>query len=122
MRFHRCFAIALLALIATSKSLVAQSRELSVVDSSPFRPLPLPSPNEQRNGAGRPGPRYWQQRADYRITATLDSARNELHGRETIHYVNNSPDALPYLWLQVEQNICAPTSITSILNQPPLVF
>ena len=38
------------------------------------------------------------------------------------HYVNNSPDALPYLWLHVEQNICAPTSITSILNQPPLVF
>ena len=122
MRFHRCFAIALLALTATSKSLVAQSRELSVADSSPFRPLGLPAPNEIRNGAGRPGPRYWQQRADYRITATLDSARNELHGRETIHYVNNSPDALPYLWLQVEQNICAPNSITSILNQPPLVF
>ena len=32
------------------------------------------------------------------------------------------PMRLPYLWLQVEQNICAPNSITSILNQPPLVF
>ena len=122
MRFHRCFAIALLPLIASSKSLVAQSSSGSVADSSPFRLLVLPSPNEQRNGAGRPGPRYWQQRADYRISATLDSARNELRGRETIHYVNNSPDALPYLWLQVEQNICAPNSITSVLNQPPLVF
>src|SRR5258708_21496897 len=100
----------------------AQSREFSITDTSHFRPLSLPTPNDVRNAAGRPGPHYWQQRADYRITATLDSARNELHGRETIHYTTHSPDALPYLWLQVEQNICAPTSITSILNQPPLVF
>jgi hypothetical protein len=65
---------------------------------------------------------YWQQRVDYRIDATLDVQRNELRGRETIHYVNNSPDTLNYLWLHVEQNICAPGSIASKLNQPPLVF
>ena len=112
----------LLASLGIAAPVDAQARDLAVADSSPFRPLPLPAPNEIRNGAGRPGPRYWQQRADYRISATLDSARNELRGRETIHYVNNSPDALPYLWLQVEQNICAPNSITSTLNQPPLVF
>ena len=43
-------------------------------------------------------------------------------GRETIHYTNRSPDALPYLWLYLEQNICAPGSITNTLNQPPLAF
>ena len=112
----------LLAIVTAATPLHAQAREHSVADSSPFRPLALPTPNAIRNAAGRPGPRYWQQRVDYRIAATLDSARNELRGRETIHYVNHSPDALPYLWLQVEQNICAPTSITSTLNQPPLVF
>src|SRR5215212_4028417 len=113
----------LLALLASiTAPLVAQPRELTVADSSPFRPLALPTPNDVRNGAGRPGPRYWQQRVDYRITATLDTATHELRGRETIHYVNNSPDALPYLWLHVEQHICGPTSVTSILNQPPLVF
>jgi hypothetical protein len=94
----------------------------AVADSSPFRPLPLPAPNEQRTGSGRPGPKYWQQRADYRIVATLDSARQQIRGRETIHYVNNSPEALPYLWLYVEQNICRSNSITSTLNQPPLAF
>jgi len=94
----------------------------SVADSSPFRALQLPTPNEQRTGSGRPGPKYWQQRADYRITATLDTARQLIHGRETIHYVNNSPAALPYLWLYVEQNICKSSSLTSTLNQPPLVF
>ncbi len=122
MRSQHRVATALAYLLITGLSLGAQVSARSVADSSPFRPLALPTPNEMRTGAGRPGPRYWQQRADYRITATLDTARQELRGRETIHYVNNSPDALPYLWLHVEQNICAPSSITNILNQPPLVF
>ena len=26
-----------------------------------------PDPNDYRNAAGLPGPRYWQQQADYRI-------------------------------------------------------
>ena len=99
-----------------------QSSLQQVADSSPFRPLDLPAPNDVRTGSGRPGAKYWQQRADYKITATLDPARNELRGRETIHYTNRSPDALPYLWLFVEQNLCAPNSITNQLNQPPLVF
>ncbi|HST06856.1 MAG TPA: M1 family metallopeptidase [Gemmatimonadaceae bacterium] len=99
-----------------------QSSLAQVADSSPFRPLDLPAPNDIRTGSGRPGAKYWQQRVDYRINATLDSARNELRGRETIHYVNRSPDSLAYLWMFVEQNLCAPNSITNQLNQPPLVF
>jgi hypothetical protein len=55
--------------------LQAQSRELAVADTSPFRRLELPAANEARTGSGRPGARYWQQRADYAIRATLDSAR-----------------------------------------------
>jgi len=93
-----------------------------VADSSPFRPLDLPAPNGVRTGAGRPGPGYWQQRVDYRIRATLDTATQELRGWEAVHYVNRSPDALPYLWMHLEQNICAPGSITNVLDQPPLVF
>jgi hypothetical protein len=89
---------------------------------SPFRPLLLPTPNVYRTGAGRPGPEYWQQRVGYRIRATLDPEQQELRGSETIHYLNRSPDRLPYLWLFVEQNICGPTSVTEQLDQPPLVF
>jgi hypothetical protein len=100
----------------------AQSSEQRVADSSRFRALDLPAPNDVRNGAGRPGVRYWQQRVDYRITATLDPAQNELRGREVVHYVNRAPDALRYIWFFMEQNLCAPSSITNILNQPPLVF
>ncbi|MDZ4863218.1 MAG: M1 family metallopeptidase [Gemmatimonadota bacterium] len=93
-----------------------------VADSSPFRSLELPAPSTERTGSGRPGAGYWQQRADYRIRATLDSATRTLTGRETIHYVNRSPDALPYLWMHLEQNICEPGSLTNLLDQPPLVF
>ena len=109
-----------MGIAARSEMLFAQAA--SVADSSPFRPLALPTPNEYRTSSGRPGPRYWQQRADYRIAATLDPERNEVRGRETIHYTNRAPDALRYLWFHVEQNICAPTSVTNQLNQPPLVF
>ena len=89
---------------------------------SPFRPLELPGPNVYRAGSGRPGSGYWQQQADYKIEATLDTAANELSGHEVITYHNRSPDALPYLWLHVEQNMCAPGSVTSQLDQPPLIF
>ncbi|MDB4886714.1 MAG: peptidase [Gemmatimonadetes bacterium] len=112
----------LLLIAAFALPLVVTAQAPGVADSSPFRRLELPTPTEVRTGAGRPGARYWQQRADYRIAATLDSARAQVTGRETIHYVNNSPDALPYLWLYVEQNICRENSITSTLNQPPLAF
>ena len=109
------------AALAFSSPLAAQSLT-QVADSSPFRPLDLPTPTDVRSASGRPGAKYWQQRADYRISGILDSARNELRGQETIHYVNHSPDSLPYVWMFVEQNLCAPNSITNQLNQPPLVF
>jgi hypothetical protein len=115
----RITGVVLLAL-ALASSLRAQTVDSAA--ASPFRPLAMPTPNDVRTGSGRPGKGYWQQRADYRIEATLDPATHELRGRETIHYVNRSPDPLPYLWLFVEQNICAPGSVTNQLDQPPLVF
>ena len=80
------------------------------------------APSSVRLASGRPGPGYWQQQADYRIDAALDPASGTLTGRERIRYRNNSPDALHELWLHVEQNICAPGSVTNKLDQPPLVF
>src|SRR2546428_2590397 len=94
----------------------------SVADSSPFRALALPTATTVRSSAGAPGPRYWQQRVDYVIRATLDTGTNVLTGSERIRYVNRSPDALEFLWVQIEQNIFAPNSITYHLNQPPLHF
>src|SRR2546430_6117937 len=47
--------------------------------------------------SGAPGPRYWQQRADYTLEATLDTTTNILRGKGRIYYVNRSPDALEYV-------------------------
>jgi hypothetical protein len=118
---RRCW-LALLCLFAIRSAPVhAQARRM-VSDTSRFRALDLPTPNEYRTASGRPGAKYWQQRVDYRIAATLDASKNELRGKETIHYVNRSPDTLPYIWMFVEQNICEANSVTNQLNQPPLVF
>ncbi|MGZ3850208.1 MAG: M1 family metallopeptidase [Flavisolibacter sp.] len=64
----------------------------------------LPTPNEYRTASGAPGPKYWQQRCDYDIKATLDEKALRLNGSETVTYYNNSPDALTYLWLQLDEN------------------
>src|ERR1019366_7647826 len=48
-----------------------------------FAPLSLPSPvNAYRSGDGTPGPDYWQNRADYKIAATVDPAKAMLSGAE----------------------------------------
>ncbi len=52
----------------------------------------------------RQGYRYWQQKVDYRITARLDEATRTISASETVTYHNNSPDALKYLWLLLDQN------------------
>jgi hypothetical protein len=64
----------------------------------------LPTPNEYRTASGAPGPKYWQQRADYNIKCELDEKALRLTGSETITYHNNSPDVLTYLWLQLDEN------------------
>jgi hypothetical protein len=64
----------------------------------------LPTPNEYRTASGAPGPKYWQQRADYNIKCELDEKNLRLTGSETITYHNNSPDVLRYLWFQLDEN------------------
>lgn len=72
-----------------------------------FEPIDnmIAPPNSYRTASGAPGKAYWQQRADYKIKATLDEKNNTLTGEETITYYNNSPDNLSYLWIQLEQNV-----------------
>lgn len=66
--------------------------------------ITLPTPNEYRTASGAPGPKYWQQRADYDIKCELDEPNLKFTGSETITYFNNSPDVLTYLWFQLDEN------------------
>src|SRR5213080_4692473 len=108
--------LALTLVLAALQQPAASPLPPQVGDTSPFRRLALPAPNEVREGSGRPGPRYWQQRADYTIRATLDTATHTIAGSETLRYVNNSPDTLRYLWLQLDQNIYKANSRGAALN------
>jgi hypothetical protein len=75
-----------------------------------------PGPNQFRSADGQPGPDYWQQRADYTISATLDTSARSVAGSVTIRYINNSPDTLRFVWLQVDQNLYRPGSKGSVIN------
>ncbi len=77
----------------------------------------LPTPNEYRTGSGAPGEEYWQQKADYVIDVTIDDEKQVLKGKETITYYNNSPHALNYLWVQLDQNVREPGTNTLKVQQ-----
>src|SRR5687768_3803750 len=104
----KIFVVSLFVLIGLLSPTIVHAQS-KTKPSDKFRQLEelLPTPNEQRTASGAPGHKYWQQRADYTINVELDDAKQRLTGSETITYYNNSPDSLPYLWLQLDQNIWA---------------
>src|SRR5205809_5580877 len=109
-------ALALVLAALQQPAAAAATLPPQVGDTSPFRRLVLSAPSLLRAGSGAPGPRYWQQRADYTIRASLDTATHTIAGAETIRYANNSPDTLHYLWLQLDQNIYKASSRGAFLN------
>ncbi|MDB0070918.1 hypothetical protein N9E82_00940 [bacterium] len=82
----------------------AQQKNLN---NNPFKQLnqELPDPNKYRAASGAPGSEYWQQKVDYKIKMRLDDDSQKLYGHETVTYINNSPDELTYLWIQLDQNV-----------------
>jgi hypothetical protein len=57
---------------------------------------------------GRPGPRYWQNRARYTITVTALPPDRTVRGTEQIMYVNNSPDTIRTPVIKLFLNIHKP--------------
>jgi len=106
-KMKKMFLAACLQLIACS-ALLAQNTQNNPGSNhaNKFEQLGtiLPTPNEYRTASGAPGPKYWQQRADYNIKCELDEKNLRLTGSETITYYNNSPDILSYLWFQLDEN------------------
>jgi Peptidase family M1 domain len=118
------FLIAAAALAGLPLPAAAQQHfdTVGVGDTSIFAPLALPTPNAFRLGSGAPGPDYWQNRADYDIHATLDTAARVLSGTERIKYTNNSPVTLDYVWVQVEQDAFEEGSLNSYVYGPNTRF
>ncbi|WP_439475471.1 M1 family metallopeptidase [Algoriphagus formosus] len=57
-----------------------------------------------RTASGKPSENYWQNAANYQIEVTLNEEEHVLAGKVTIDYINNSPEELDFVWLQLEQN------------------
>ncbi len=71
-----------------------------------FSPSQYPVLNNSiRSASGEPGFAYWQNRADYNIKVKLDEDKKEINGYVIVNYKNNSPQSLPFLWLQLDQNL-----------------
>lgn len=86
--------------------LIGQAQESKYNNHEAFYPLFYPqSGDDYRSASGQPGPKYWQNRADYKINCTLDTGLHRVIAEVEIIYTNNSPDNLDFLWLQVDQNI-----------------
>ena len=95
----------LLALLVCSASLSLHAQS-NYDHRETFHPQFYPYPgNEMRSASGEPGPRYWQNRADYSIQCRLDTATHSITGELIVTYTNNSNDALRFIWLQLDQNI-----------------
>jgi len=102
---HRCTS-SFLFLVTFTMTLNAQIQQ-GHTNTNKFRQLydQFADPNKYHNAAGAPGVEYFQQKVDYVMDVELDDENSRLFGEETITYTNNSPDQLPYLWLQLDQNI-----------------
>jgi hypothetical protein len=93
-------------------------KNLGHYNTSKFKQLQeeLPTPNAYRTASGAPGYAYYQQQADYVMNLTLDDKNQRIFGEATVTYTNNSPDPLDYLWIQLDQNIQAPNSLSKKIS------
>ena len=102
-----------------SKGTIAVPNYQDNTDQNKFRQLDyeLPTPNVYRTASGAPGHMYWQNTADYVMDLRLDDENQRVYGEEEITYTNASPDALEYLWVQLDQNVRSPESQTFQIKQ-----
>lgn len=99
---------AVLLLVTIHITVQAQNEKVQ----SNYNPYALFAPNFYPSGGtisraatGEPNVGYWQNKADYQINASLNDATHVISGSVIITYKNNSPHALPFLWLLLDQNL-----------------
>jgi hypothetical protein len=99
---------------AVSTSPAPTSGTAGTTSRSGAADLPLSETHERavaggtRTHTGAPGPRYWQQWADYRLQGELNPISKRLTGKGTVTYYNRSPDTLPEVYVHLLHNIFAP--------------
>jgi len=120
MKLFKLLSLAIVFLVTVigySQEEDAQEREPGHYNTNAFKQMyeEFSTPNQYRSASGAPGPKYYQQQADYVMDIILDDRGKKLMGQETITYHNNSPDVLEYLWVQLDQNMRAKDSKTPLI-------
>ena len=109
-------------MLASAATAAAQSRPAPTADpeATAAGPRPVPGPIYETPGftravsrgtrtrSGRPGPANWVQHARYSIDVSLDPTKHLVSGRETVIYLNRSPDTLGTIFVHLRQNAFAP--------------
>ncbi len=103
---HKFFLLLLCSLPLFSIGQTEETVETKYNPHKLFAPLFYPSGvSITRAASGEPNTNYWQNKADYKINATLNELTHKITGSVTITYKNNSPHSLSFLWLQLDQNL-----------------
>ncbi len=115
-----CFAsvVFLFATLVPAQEQMPTEKQPGHTNQSKFKQLyeEFATPNTYRSASGAPGPDYYQQQANYVMNIELDDKNHKIYGDETITYINNSPEDLAFLWVQLDQNIRAKDSKARLKN------
>ena len=102
-RSFKCLiAVCLVSVVGYSQTNNGSSYDYVKAFETAFYSTPS---TETRSASGKPGHKYWQNKADYIIDVELDTLSDIVIGKEIIKYTNNSPDEMDFLWLQMDQNL-----------------
>ena len=83
---------------------------MEVPERAVRRDLPMPPSFRKayragtRDSSGAPGRKYFEQKVDYRIAASVNPAKNQVSRTETITLHNTTPDTLKTVVLRLYQN------------------
>jgi hypothetical protein len=111
------FSLAFMAVAGVSRGQQAPVSNYNYHDAfAPF--FYTKNGSEYRAADGQQGPKYWQNRADYQLSAKLNDQTNEITGTENLTYTNNSPQKLDFLWMQLDQNLFKPNSRGTAIIPP----
>ncbi|MBE7176411.1 MAG: M1 family metallopeptidase [Mucilaginibacter polytrichastri] len=100
------FAICSLAVLQAGAQVTSPAGNSKYDYQSLWSPTFYPrAGTEFRSASGQPGAKYWQNKVDYVLDATLNDQSNEISASELVTYKNNSPDNLEFLWFQLDQNL-----------------
>lgn len=101
-------------LFITACSGTKGNAQKSASNSTFERPIPYPIELPEnfaeavkqgtRTESGKPGSSYWINSAEYAINLTLNTAEKKASANEKISYINNSPDSLRQLVLNLNLN------------------